>query len=121
MDLLSSVYAEIPCVASPRIVNHTDDSVTVSIRTFDGGRAFEPTALSLNAWEVKHSKSDDLEMGSSSKGINGAGGGMGDWHLMLESNLDIEVPAYVHTADGFLTNVHDKVRKPNRTGRLTHE
>ena len=46
---------------------------------------------------------------------------MGDWRLMLESNLDIEVPAYVHTADGFLTNVHDKVRKPNRTGRLTHE
>ena len=106
----------------PRIVNHSHHSVTVSIRTFDdSGRAFGPTKLSPNAWEVKHSKSDDLEMGSSSKGINRAGGGMGDWRLMLESNLDIEVPAYVHTADGFLTNVHDKVRKPNRTGRLTHE
>ena len=70
MDLLSSVYAEIPCVAPlPRIVNHSDDSITVSVRTFDdSGRAFGST-----------------------------------------------------TPSGFLTNVHDKVRKPNRTGRLTHE
>ena len=97
-----------------RIVNHSDASGTVSIRAFDdSGRAFGPTTLSLNAWEAKHFNSEDLEMGSSSKGINGIGGGMGDWRLVLESDLDIEVLAYVRTTDGFLTSVHDKVRQPS--------
>ena len=97
-----------------RIVNHSDESGTVSIRAFDdSGRAFGPTTLSLNAWEAKHFISDDLEMGNSSKGINGVGGGMGDWRLVLESDLDIEVLAYVRTYDGFLTSVHDKVRQPS--------
>ena len=97
-----------------RIVNHSDESGTVSIRAFDdSGRAFGPTTLSLNAWEAKHFNSEDLEMGSSSKGINGIGGGMGDWRLVLESDLDIEVLAYVRTTDGFLTSVHDKVRQPS--------
>ena len=97
-----------------RIVNHSDASGTVSIRAFDdSGRAFGPTTLSLNAWEAKHFNSEDLEMGSSSKGISGIGGGMGDWRLVLESDLDIEVLAYVRTTDGFLTSVHDKVRQPS--------
>ena len=96
-----------------RVVNHSDESGTVSIRAIDdNGRAFGPTTLSLDAWEAKHFNSDDLEMGNSSKGINGIGGGMGDWRLVLESDLDIEVLAYVRTTDGFLTSMHDKVRQP---------
>ena len=44
------------------------------------------------------------------KGLSGSTGpGLGDWRLSLESDLDIEVLAYVRTADGFLTSMHDVV------------
>ncbi len=32
---------------------------------------------------------------------------MGDWRLVLESELDIQVLSYIRTDDGFLTSMHD--------------
>ncbi len=96
-----------------RIVNHSDESGTVSIRAIDdSGRAFGPFQVSLDPWDAMHFNSDHLEMGDSSRGITGIGGGTGDWRLVLTSDLNIEVLAYVRTQDGFLTSMHDAVRKP---------
>ena len=91
-----------------RIVNHSDESGTVSIRAIDdSGRAFGPFQVSLDPWDAMHFNSDHLEMGDSSRGITGIGGGTGDWRLVLTSELNIEVLAYVRTQDGFLTSMHD--------------
>ena len=46
---------------------------------------------------------------------NGVGDGEGNWRLELESGLSIGALAYVRTADGFLTGMHDKV--PEAGGR----
>ena len=37
------------------------------------------------------------------------GAGSGDWRLTFDSQLDIEVQAFVRTTDGFLTAIHDVV------------
>ena len=37
----------------------------------------------------------------------GVGDGTGDWRLKLRTTLDIVPLAYVRTADGFLTSMHD--------------
>ena len=42
----------------------------------------------------------------------------GGWRLELLSTLDIEVHAYVRTADGFLTSVHDMLARDETTGAL---
>ena len=49
------------------------------------------------------------------KGLpDGVGPGEGDWRLVLDSELDIEVLAYIRTEDGLLTAMHDTV--PVRDG-----
>ena len=94
-----------------RIVNRSDASGEVAIHAIDdSGRRFGPVAFVLNARATKHFNSQDLEMGSPDKGItSGIGGGQGDWRLEIESDLDIEALAYIRTADGFLTSMHDVV------------
>ena len=95
-----------------RIVNHSDLRGTVSIRaTDDSGREFEPFQIILDPWEAMHFNSDHLELGDSSRGIAGIGGGTGDWRLVVTSDLELEVLAYARTEDGFLTSLHDTVRK----------
>ena len=39
----------------------------------------------------------------------GVGDGEGDWHLELESALDVQVLGYVLTTGGFLATMHDTV------------
>ena len=97
-----------------RIINRSDEDGAVRLRAFDdSGRAFDPVSLSLGAWQALHFNSDDLETGNAQKGITGTGSGTGNWRLKLESSLDIEVLAYVRTTDGFLSSMHDLVRKPS--------
>ena len=92
-----------------RIFNRDDESGTVSIEAIDdAGERFGPLTLSIGAGETVHFNSDDLEEGNSSKGLlDGVGEGSGDWRLELASELELEVLAYLRTADGFLTAMHD--------------
>ena len=95
-----------------RIVNRSGEGGVVHIEAFDdaGGRG-APVGVDLGAREAVHLRSADLERGAAGKGLaEGVGRpGTGDWRLALASTLDIEVRAYVRTADGFLVPMHDAV------------
>ena len=113
-----------------RVINHSDIGGEARITAFDdGGNQHGPVTLSLEARQVVHINSDDLETGSSDKGLSGAtGSGDGDWRLELASDLDIEVLAYTRiepgadgaNADvaGFLTAMHDVAPHANNRHRI---
>ena len=92
-----------------RIVNRSDWAGEVRITAIDDvGARFGPVTLELSARRTIHFNSDDLERGNSAKGLaRGVGAGQGDWRLQLKSDLNIEALAYVRTADGFVTTMHD--------------
>ena len=91
-----------------RVANLSPEAGEVRIGAGDAdGRRGEFT-LAIGAAETRHFNSTDLEEGNPDKGLSGGvGAGRGDWRLELSSELDIEVAAYVRTADGFLTAMHD--------------
>ena len=91
-----------------RIINRSERTGTVQIHAIDDeGHRFDPIELSLDAKQTRHFNSKDLEDGNPTKGLSrGVGGGTGNWRLELETDLDIEVLAYIRTPDGFLTNIH---------------
>ena len=113
-----------------RVINHSDIGGEAQITAFDdGGNEHGPVTLSLEARQVVHINSDDLETGNSDKGLSGATGrGEGDWRLELASDLDIEVLAYARiksSADGanadvagFLTAMHDVAPHANNRHRI---
>ena len=113
-----------------RVINHSDIGGQAQITGFDdGGNEHGPVTLSLEARQVVHINSDDLETGNSDKGLSGATGrGEGDWRLELASDLDIEVLAYTRiksSADGanadvagFLTAMHDVAPHANNRHRI---
>ena len=92
-----------------RIINRSDTDGTVRIHAFDDeGNPGDSVDLSLAANATVHINSGDLEDGKPDKGLSGGiGSGEGNWRLRLDTNLDIEPLAYIRTADGFLTSVHD--------------
>ena len=92
-----------------RVANRSDAAGLVSIMAYDdGGIAYGPVTLALEAGRTRHFNSDDLELGNPRKGLAGStGSGTGDWRLALSSDLDLDVLAYVRTEDGFLTSMHD--------------
>ena len=95
-----------------RIANRSDWDGEVRITAIDDtGDRFGPITLELGAGRTIHFNSDDLERGNARKGLaRGVGAGQGDWRLELRSDLDIEALAYVRTADGFVTTMHDVVQ-----------
>ena len=96
-----------------RVVNHTDQAGTVTVLAHDDtGTAFGPEVISLGAWQATHFNANDLEMGNAGKGLSGVGSGTGDWRLQIESDLRLEVLAYVRTSDGFLTEIGGETRQP---------
>ena len=96
-----------------RVINHSNRSGTVRIHgSDDTGSSYGPVTLSLDANQTRHFNSGDLEEGNAEKGLSGGlGDGEGNWRLRLQSDLELEVGAYIHirTADGFLSSVHDVV------------
>ena len=95
-----------------RIINRSDESGTVRIHGIDDeGERYGPIILSLDPRETVHFNSGDLERGNPSKGLSGELGdeGEGDWRLELSTALDIEPLAYIRTADGFVTAMHEVV------------
>lgn len=105
----------LPSAADPRwegvvrVINHSTEGGAVRLLAIDdrGGR-YGPATLTGGAGKTVNFSSNDLELGNSDKGLpEGIGSGDGDWRLELETELDIEVLAYVRTADGMLTAMHD--------------
>ena len=96
-----------------RVANLGNTAGTAEIRGYDDhGTSYGPLVLQLPAGHTVHFNSDDWENGNTDKGLEGAAGtGEGAWRLKLESTLDLEVAAYVRTADGFLTSMHDLVQR----------
>ena len=92
-----------------RIINWSDAPGSLHIRGIDdSGRQSDTVTLSLDAAAAAHFNSGDLESGNESKGLSGGiGRGDGGWRLQLQSDLDVEALAYVRTADGFVTVMHD--------------
>ena len=104
-----------------RIINRGDEAGSVEIRAEDDtDQEYDILTLNLDANQTVHLNSEHLEQGGDAKGwTEGIGAGEGDWRLTFISRLDIDVLAYIRrTSDGFLTSMHDFVR---RTGTATHE
>ena len=106
-----------------RIINHSYQAGTVRIYgTDDSGVDFGPVTLELDARQTRHFNSGDLETGNSSKGLSGAlGNGSGNWRLRLETELDIELAAYIRTPDGFLSSVHESVQAADLGDSIEHQ
>ena len=96
-----------------RIINHSDESGTVTIHGIDdAGTRYGPVELSLQPGETRHFNSQDLEDGNPSKELSGRlGDGDGDWRLSMRTELDIEPLAYIRTEDGFVTSMHELARR----------
>lgn len=109
--LAASAYEDDGRQGFVRIVNHSERSGEVRIiATDDAGISPDAVTLTLDPSEAQALNSQDLEEGNADKGLSaGTGVGTGDWRLEFDSDLPIEVAAYVRTTDGFLTAVHDPV------------
>ena len=100
-----------------RVINHSDEAGEVRIDAIDdGGDSYGPVVLSVEAGEAVQFNSEDLENGDAQKGLSdGVDAGEGAWRLEMSSGLNIEVLAYVRSADGVFTAMHDTV--PSEAGR----
>ena len=103
-----------------RVINHASEAGEVRIDAVDdAGSQGRPVTMSIGAGEAAHFNSGDLEIGNADKGLSGGiGAGAEDWRLALTSALDLEVLAYIRTADGFLTSMHDLVRHTEKGHRV---
>ena len=92
-----------------RVVNRSGKAGEVMIAAHDDSEiAYDDVTLTIGAGATVHFNSNDLELGNAAKGLSGStGAGVGDWRLVLSSELDIQVLAYIRTSDGFLTSMHD--------------
>lgn len=97
-----------------RIVNRSMLKGEVTIQAHDATDwSYPPLTLPVGPRESKHISSVDLEHGNEGKELSGGlGPGVGDWWLSVESNLDIDVLAYIRHADGLLTAMHNSESKP---------
>ncbi len=103
-----------------RVVNRSDDAGEVTVEAIDdAGESQGTITLALDPLETFHFNSDDLENGNANKNIDqGVGAGEGSWRLALTSTLDIAVNAYMRTAEGFLTSMHDVVPRKRQRHRI---
>lgn len=92
-----------------RIVNHGTDEAAVRIVAYDDAGPGYSTSLTVSGGTAVQFDSDDLEMGSAEKRLEGVGAGMGHWRLELKSPAKLDVLAYIRHRDGFLTSMHDVV------------
>jgi len=76
-----------------------------------GRRSTGTIQLMLRSGQSMQINSHDLEFGNPSKGLSGSlGSGVGDWRVIVSSESKYLIPmAFIRTADGFLTNMHDIV------------
>ena len=102
-----------------RIINRSPEAGTVTVRARDdSGTERGSFTIPIGANQVRHFNSDDLENGSTAKGVTGVGNGTGHWRLTVSGDLDLQVLAYMRTDDGFLTALHDIVGDAGRTHQV---
>ena len=91
-----------------RVVNRTAVRQRASVRAFDdAGVERGSFAFSVGPGKAWHFTSDDLENGNARKRIAGVGAGVGDWRLVVSGEVDAY--AFLWTADGFASSLHDTV------------
>ena len=72
------------------------------------GESFGPVTLRMAGRRTVTLTSDDLESGNAAKGLRtGLGAGEGDWRLVLESELNLDVFAYARSQDGVISTAHN--------------
>ena len=100
-----------------RVINLGSEEATVRILARDdSGTERGPITLTVPGGSVAHFNSTDLESGNLAKGLSGGvGAGDGHWRLELSSEGDLDVLAYVRTADGFVTSMHDTVPRTSES------
>ena len=104
-----------------RVLNRSERDGEVLIEAFDdAGIRAAPVRLAVAAGAAVQFNSADLELGNVAKGMQGSTGPptVGGWRLELLSTLDIDVYAYIRTADGFLASVHDVLPRDENTGAI---
>ena len=91
-----------------RITNRSGAGA-VRIRALDdSGRPFGPVTMHVEATRTVTLSSADLETGNAAKGLSrGLGRGDGDWRLVLESDLKLDVFAYARAQDGVVSVAHN--------------
>ena len=101
-----------------RVFNRDQRAGEIHITAIDDAGATSDTlTLEIGVSETRAFNSEDLENGNPQKGISqGIGTGSGDWRLAIESDVRIEVAAYVRTRDGFLSAMHSLATIEEHTG-----
>ena len=91
-----------------RVINHGEAMATIQMDAYDdAGQRHGPVTLTVEAGEVRHFNSADLEDGNEDKGLTGSiGTGSADWRIELRGD-GLEVLSYMRTEDGFVTSLHD--------------
>ena len=102
-----------------RIFNASNRAGSVEITAFDDeGARHGPVSLALDGLQTRHLNAMDLEGGNASKGLTGRlRSGVGDWRLRFDTDLALEVAAFVRTSDGFVTAMHDVAYLYRSVGR----
>ena len=94
-----------------RILNHSDESGSVSIVAIDdAGTRSSAATLALGALAGVNLDAVDLETGSATKGVTGGIGSIqGSVRLEFDTELAVQLLAYLRTADGTLSVLHAEV------------
>ncbi len=81
----------------------------------DAGRSFGPVTMYMEGTRTVTLSSADLETGNPAKGLpRGLGRGEGDWRLVLESGLKLDVFAYARAQDGVISIAHNVAAEGRR-------
>ena len=102
-----------------RIINRSQEAGTVMVNPRDdAGMEGDHLTVTLGAGQTVHFNSNDMENGNARKAwLAGRTGPptQGDWRLRLDTELTLEVLAYVRTTGGFLTTMHETVGVAGRS------
>ena len=96
-----------------RIVNRSAAGEIRIHAVDDTGQSFGPVTMTVAGTQTVTLSSNDLETGHAAKGLPiGLGSGEGDWRLVLESELNLDVFAYARSQDGVVSIAHNVAAGP---------